>query len=548
MENNETTINLTENVSSANITDGNNDDYTTYVEYKAGELIWQIVPPILIILGSVGNCLSILVLTRRCIRSSTTALYLTVLAFSDLFVLYTGLLRQWLIYLFEVDVREVSEFGCKLNIWLVYSSLDFSAWILIVVTLERVISAWFPHNAKTLCTKKWAISLLVAVAVFILLLNAHLLYGMVFIYSVTKDGRQDVEKCIEINEDYRNFFNVSWPWIDFCAFCFIPFTVLVIGNALILFKVLKSHRKVKSRVVPSIHSGNRATATSKHVSKQSSMTAMLFTLNVVFLLSTSPISIYNIGYPYWSENVSAHKIAQLDFWWAIVNMLMYMNNSLNFLLYCLSGTKFRREVVQIFCSWRQGGNASNFQRSAQSSYTRTRFDTPSPSPSPKNSTIFTVNSSLSSSSHQINDNFGTSEIKNGLKTFKSSNNSLHPNDALKIVSVKACSNVDVETKEPSEQCPERRPETSVESLERKQINGNASKLENKEGIEPEITNESSDSSENKVLDHQVASISLNNIPSTLNTENDCYLTDLANASETLSSERQGPETKKSSKV
>ena len=68
--------------------------------YKAGVLIWKVVPPILILLGTIGNSLSILVLTRRSIRVSTTALFLTVLACVDLLVLYSGLLRQWLIYLF----------------------------------------------------------------------------------------------------------------------------------------------------------------------------------------------------------------------------------------------------------------------------------------------------------------------------------------------------------------------------------------------------------------------------------------------------------------
>jgi hypothetical protein len=316
----------------------------------------------------------------------------------------------------------------------VYSSLDFSAWILIAVTLERVISAWLPHKARTLCTKKYAISLLIAIAVFILLLNAHLLYGMVFIYRLNENGVTIVEKCVEINADYRTFFNVSWPWIDFCAFCFIPFTVIVIGNALILFKVIKSQRKVQSRVVPSVQSGNRPVISSKHAGKQSSMTAMLFTLNVVFLVSTSPVSIYNIGYPYWSENASEHKFAQLDFWWAIVNMLMYMNNSLNFLLYCLSGTKFRLEVVRIFCSWRRGNNNGNLHRAAQSSYTRTKFDTPTATPSPRHSAIFTVNSSLSNSSQQINVDTPEMIQKSGMKTFKNSNKSLHPNDALKITS------------------------------------------------------------------------------------------------------------------
>lgn len=399
------------------------DAYTSASAYKVSIFIWKIVPPILILLGTVGNSLSILVLTRKSIRTSTTALYLTVLAVSDLLVLYSGLLRQWIIYTFEFDVRHVSEFGCKLNIWLVYSSLDFSAWILIVVTLERVISAWFPHNARTVCTKKSAMAFMISIGVFILVLNSHLMYGMSYEYKTDEFGFEVVaRKCVEIDRDYFNFFNKVWPWIDLCAFCAIPFTVIVVGNCLILFKVIKSQRKTNSRVVPTIAGGSRQMT--GNAGKHSSMTAMLFTLNIVFLLSTSPISIYNVGYSYWAEGASAELYARLDLWWAVVNMFMYTNNSLNFLLYCLSGTKFRREVVRIFC----------FNRSAVSeghhpptNYTRTRFDTNShtPSPSPRNSPApDTPNLKDKNAGANV-----PADKQRGVTNH--GGNTLHPNDALK---------------------------------------------------------------------------------------------------------------------
>jgi hypothetical protein len=161
----------------------------------------------MIVLGTVGNSLSIIVLTRKSIRSSTTAFYLTVLAFSDLIVLFAGLLRQWIIYLFDVDIRKLTEVGCKINIWLVYSSLHFSAWILIVLTLERVISAWLPHKARTLFKRKRAIALVNCLGVFILGLNSHLLYGMVFKYSSDDDGNLQYSQCVEIDENYHAFFS-----------------------------------------------------------------------------------------------------------------------------------------------------------------------------------------------------------------------------------------------------------------------------------------------------------------------------------------------------
>lgn len=416
----------------SNVTNGV-DDYTMYGSYKAGILIWKVVPPILLLLGTVGNSLCIFVLTRKSIRSSTTALYLTALAFSDLAVLYSGLLRQWLIYLFEVDVRHFSEAGCKLNIWLVYCSLDFSAWILIVVTLERVISAWLPHNYRSVCTKKSAAAVMVSIGVFILALNSHLLYGMVFNNVYDEFGNViGVDKCEEINEDYYIFFNKTWPWIDLCVFCVIPFSVIVVGNTLILVKVVNSHRKLKSAVVPSVTVNSHRSPSSGH-GKQSSMTTMLFTLNVVFLLCTSPVSIYNVGYSYWMSGASEQTVANLDLWWAIVNMFQYTNNSLNFLLYCLSGTKFRKEVIKIFCRTLSSVEDSCVKRSSK--YSRTRYDSRtgtnrrmSPSNSPRSSNTRTP---IHSIHNDLDNDFGKAL----------NNTTLHPDMALNIGGKKDTSDV-----------------------------------------------------------------------------------------------------------
>ena len=398
-------------------------DYTTFPDYQAGLLIWKVVPPILILLGTIGNILSIVVLTRKSIKVSTTALYLTFLAFSDLLVLYTGLLRQWIIHLFKYDVRHVSEAACKIHIWLVYTSLDFSAWILIAVTLERVISAWCPHSAKAKCSRKYATALLITILIFLLGLNSHLLYGMVNKGSVDEDDT-GTQKCSEIDKKYANFFNLTWPWIDLCVFCLIPFSVIVVGNCCILFRVIKSQRKTKARIVPSINT-NQSRTSHRAGPKHSSMTAMLFTLNTVFLFTTSPVSIYNIGYPHWVKSETAQDYATLDLWWAIVNMLMYTNNSINFLLYCLSGTRFRQEVKRIFCpKSRQGSNIP------LDNYTRTKFNTQVPSHTPS---VTLDRDGTCTPAHKISN---TLQIPNGQHIHFSdtsgfgSSNSLHPNSAL----------------------------------------------------------------------------------------------------------------------
>ena len=128
-------------------------------------------------------------------------------------------------------------------------------------------------------------------------------------------------------------------------FCLIPFAVIVFGNSIILFKLFQrsrtSNKQDRNR---EHHHGHH-----HHHNHYSSMTAMLCTLNTVFFITTLPISIYNIGYTYWYSTLDQHTIAKLELWWSVVNMLMYTNNALNFLLYSLSGSRFRKELKRVVC-------------------------------------------------------------------------------------------------------------------------------------------------------------------------------------------------------
>ena len=315
-------------------------NFKSLPSYQAGILIWKTVPPIVILFGTCGSVLSIAVLTGKSIRRSTTGLYLIVLTFSDLAVLYTGLLRQWIIYLFDFDVRQMSGIACKIHTWLVYSSLDFSAWLLIAITLERIIAVWYPYVLKVKCNRQNGAILVAGILISVLVLNSHFLYGMVIVRI-----NNDKEKCGFIDINYEQFIHIAWSWIDLCAFCLIPLLFIMVGNCLILLKIAKQHRKAKLNQTSTKYK-RRLKSKDK---QQSSMTAILITLNTVFLLTTLPISIYNIGHSHWSSTDNEMVLARLDLWWAVVNMLMYTNNSVNFVLYTLSGSQFRLEAKRIFC-------------------------------------------------------------------------------------------------------------------------------------------------------------------------------------------------------
>ncbi|XP_022330573.2 cysteinyl leukotriene receptor 1-like isoform X1 [Crassostrea virginica] len=307
----------------------------SYPEFQVADKLWKYCSPIMIALGTIGNVFCIVTLLRKNLRRQTTVIYLVTLSVNDLVVLYSGLLRQWMLKAFDLDIRHLSEFSCKLHLWVVYLSLDSSAWILVVVTLERVALVWFPHASKSKCNKKVAAVILSSLVGTMMLINSHLLFGVGNVTTI--NGNSTVLKiCFYENQRYQDFFVNVWPWIDLAKFNALPFVIILIGNICIVSNVIKNHRKVHRTVAPQ--------GTQQRLKKLNSMSATLIVLNTAFLVSTTPISIYLAFYEKWTKNASFHDKARLQLAWAVVNLLMYSNNTLNFLLYCVSGGNFRKEI------------------------------------------------------------------------------------------------------------------------------------------------------------------------------------------------------------
>lgn len=313
-------------------------DYETYSDFTTSVYIWNIFPPILIFFGTIGNVLSIIVLRRPKIRKSVCSIYFIALSVSDLLVLYTGLLRQWIHKTFDVDIRHMGSAGCKIHTWLVYFFLDFSSWILVAVTVERVLLVWFPRKATVKCTKNLAKLSLFVIGTCLLLVNSHILYGRGLDVTNTNGSSVVDYTCSFISDHYEDFWTSTWPSVDLTIFCGGPFCFLLIGNILIFLKVLLTKRAVKRQC-------KNVVKTRKKDSKFSSMSIMLLVVNTTFLLCNTPISVYLIGYETWVQKVHGREYVTLEYLiWSVVNILMYLNNSINFLLYILSGSRFRNEI------------------------------------------------------------------------------------------------------------------------------------------------------------------------------------------------------------
>ena len=119
--------------------------------------------------------------------------------------------------------------------------------------------------------------------------------------------------------------------IDSVLYSFAPFTIIVLLNIAIVYKFVKA--KLETARAGTTESTNQALSKSAMRG-----TAILITVSVTFVLLTSPANImYSITH-------NPNQILQ-----AVAYILACMNHSINAVLYCIVGSRFRQEVANTLC-------------------------------------------------------------------------------------------------------------------------------------------------------------------------------------------------------
>ena len=154
-----------------NITDMDRLDRETFNRHplvRLGHQIQLYTIPVIIIIGTIGNVLIVLVMARKEFRKHVTSWSFIALAFADLITLDVAFLRFWLIEAFNIDVRLLSNWGCKVHVYLTYWVSNFSVWVVVILTWQRVLAICFPVQSKRWITKAKTAVVLGIVALILL--------------------------------------------------------------------------------------------------------------------------------------------------------------------------------------------------------------------------------------------------------------------------------------------------------------------------------------------------------------------------------------------
>ena len=305
-----------------------------FAEEGVSKRLWQIFSVIIFVIGLTGNVLNMAVLWRLGIRKQPTLVFILFLAVTDSVVLISGLPRYWILSTFDYDTRTISNIVCKISLFSIYASMQYSAWILVGVCSERVMKTYFPFKYRRIFSVKSVSIGLLILLVCVCIVDIHFFWT---------NGINDFTNgdCSSLTEHDFYFDENVFVYIDFTFLSAIPFVIMLICNIL-LARILKKIQAKRSVMMHYIYFKRTQQVSVK-------MTRMLLITSIYFIIATAPISIYFIVDTYYRPKFNNHEKAKLDLAWAIVYLFQFSNYSVNFYLYAACNRRFQQEIKAIFC-------------------------------------------------------------------------------------------------------------------------------------------------------------------------------------------------------
>ncbi|XP_052059309.1 neurotensin receptor type 1-like [Mytilus californianus] len=311
--------------------------------YHAGRYFYAYFTPIIIVVGILGNTLSLNVFLSRNLRSLSSSTYLAALSVSDLFIITSYVTVEWLrrglTFLFPgTNVRFLDVNGmCELQLYISYVSRFMSSWLLVAFTVERYIGICFPLLRRNLCTTTSTRKIVSGI---------FLLSAIIVIYKPILSGiyKSDAGNVYCTGSPQHGFISFVFDSIFALLISFVPFVIIIVINILIMKKLLRQKRSKNCKRVMTEESTIRL-----------EFTIILLALSICFI-------IFNIPYlVLWCRNFLTSKYVttlnasasdvNLSYWQGLlyfVRTIFYINYCINFFLYLITGAYFRREVRVLF--------------------------------------------------------------------------------------------------------------------------------------------------------------------------------------------------------
>ena len=333
-----------------------------HVLYKAGRSFFAYITPIILLVGILGNCLSLHVFLSRNMRGLSASSYLAAISTADLLTLifYVNVewLRRGLTHLSpgaKLDFLD-SAIACKTQLYLSYVFRFQSAWLVVAFTMERYIGVCHPLRRRDICTTSTTRKIISG----ILIMSMIIVLYKPFLSGAYLSGRGEVYCTSNPDFEFLSFILDSTFGV---LITLVPFVIIAVLNILIMRKLyIRNKRQKHCRVI-----------TEESIIKLE-FTVILLAISFCFIAFNAPyFAVWLRSFihsKHFRKTVEQISSINIEYWQGVLfitRTIFYFNYCINIFLYSITGAYFRREVRMLFAYRGKDKGVSYYNRCSRSS-------------------------------------------------------------------------------------------------------------------------------------------------------------------------------------
>ena len=323
---------------------------------------------ILLIFGTFGNLLTIMVMRRKRLRNTNASLFVICIAISDMILLVLKFLAN-MIKIYRVPIYDLCIF---IQVIPQAASL-ISIWLIIITSAERTVAVTFPLKVQIIFSKIRCKTIMLFMIIFFI--------GLSSTTSICIHHSKQQPYYCQIRGDLNGtcfyYYTYVFPWFKSIFGSWVPSLLGITLNLVIiraLYKAANSRKNIttksslqrkgsfielenlENRRLSAKKSLSRSTKSTRSVrslpepslattnqSKEKQITIMLLTISLSFIILTLPYAIFELL----RKLGVGFKILKSRTFMRVCMMLIDINHATNFILFCLTAQRFRTELKKI---------------------------------------------------------------------------------------------------------------------------------------------------------------------------------------------------------
>jgi hypothetical protein len=196
--------------------------------------------PIIYILGFLGNVVSFIIFSQKRFKNTIFDVYFRTLNIIYSFTI-TYTLFDYFNYQFDANVQTISWLFCRFNLYLIYSIAPVAAYLLVVISLDRMLSTKYP--SKYLMRKNKRIQILVCI--FFLIYNL-IYYIPLAVYQSYEETFNNLTNMTDVKCTLNDGGVVYW--MDLFNSTLIPFIFMTAFSTITVRHLFKSRLNISNRI------------------------------------------------------------------------------------------------------------------------------------------------------------------------------------------------------------------------------------------------------------------------------------------------------------